>query len=97
MKQTCVFARSIGIVTCKMPSGEEIKLPVVPGILKHPSPEMLPFLLGKPDVAFKYTIEALQKASWPVLRLFPKDWLRQCLPDAHLRHGRADALAFLLS
>jgi len=97
MKQTCVFARSMGIATCRTASGQEIKLPVVPGILKHPSPEMLPLLLGKPDVAFKYTIEALQKASWPVLRLFPKDWLRQCLPDAHLRQGRANALAFLLS
>jgi hypothetical protein len=97
MKQTFVFARSIGFATCKMPSGQEIKLPVVPGILKHPSPEMLPLLLGKHEVAFKYTIEALQKASWPVLQLFPRDWLRQCLPDARLRHGRADALAFLLS
>ena len=34
MKQTYVFARSIGSVTCRMPSGQEVRLPVVPGILK---------------------------------------------------------------
>jgi hypothetical protein len=61
----------------------------------RPSPEMLPLLLGKPEVALKYTIEALQKTSWPVPRPFPRDWLRQCLPAAQLRHGRADALTFL--
>lgn len=97
MKQAVVFAKSLGVVTCRMPSGQEVKLPVVPGILKHPSPEMLPALLGKPDVAYKYTIEALRKASWPILRLFPKEWLLECIPDAHLRDGRAGALAFLLS
>ena len=97
MKQTCVFVRSMGTITCRLPSGQDVTLPVVPGILKHPSPELLPDLLSNPDVACKYTVEALRKASWPILRLFPKEWLRQCIPDAHLRHGRADALAFLLS
>jgi hypothetical protein len=97
MKQSCVFVQSMGTVICRMPSGLSVTLPVVPGILKHPSPEMLPALIRNPEVACKYTREALRKASWPILRLFPKDWLRQCIPDARLPQGRAAALAFLLS
>jgi hypothetical protein len=97
MKQSYVFARSMGTVTCRMPSGQDVALPVIPGILKHPRPEMLPRLLVRPEVATKYTLEALRKASWPILRLFPKDWLRQCLPDARLRTTRTAALTFLLS
>ena len=97
MKQTCVFVGSMGTITCCMPSGVNVTLPVVPGILKHPSTEMLPLLLARPEVACKYTCEALRRASWPVLRLFPKAWLRQCMPDARLPHGRRAALDFLLS
>jgi len=97
MKQTCTFAQSLGSVTCKMPSGQEVILPIIPGILKHPAPEMLPSLLTRPGVAHKYTLEALRKAAWPVLCLFPKEWLRQCLPEANMSPSRADALAFLLS
>lgn len=97
MKQTCIFAQSMGTVTCTMPSGQEVALPIVPGILKHPSPEMLPNLLCRPDVARKYTLEALRKAAWPILNLFPKEWLRQCLPEAGLSRSRANALDFLLS
>ena len=97
MKQTIIFARSLGTVTCTMPSGQEVILPIVPGILKHPSSEMLPDLLSRPDVAHKYTLEALRKAAWPILRLFPKEWLRQCLSEANLSSSRAGALTFLLS
>ena len=97
MKQTCVFVGSMGMVTCTMASGQTVALPIVPGILKHPSAEMLPDLLRDPDVAYRYTLEALRKASWPVLRLFPKDWLRRCLPEAGLNPRRAGALIFLLS
>ena len=97
MKQTCTFVRSMGTVTCTLASGQEIALPIVPGILKHPSPETLPRLLRNPAVARKYTIEALRKASWPILRLFPRDWLQQCLSEARLNPRQARALAFLLS
>ncbi len=97
MKQTLVFVKSLGTITCRMQSGVNVTLPIVPGILKHPSTEMLPNLLTRPEVACKYTIEALRKASWPVLRLFPKKWLRQCMPDARLPNGRRAALDFLLS
>ncbi len=58
---------------------------------------MLPTLLAKPDVVYKYSIAALQKAAWPILRLFPDKWLRQCIPAARLPPGREKALLFLLS
>jgi len=96
MKQNYDYVRSIGTITCRMPSGLDVTLPIVPGILKHPTPEMLQSLLVKPEVARKYTKEALRKASWPVLRLFPKAWLLHCLPEARLSPGRAAALNFLL-
>jgi len=96
VNQTYSYVRSIGTITCKMPSGLDVTLPIVPGILKHPTPEMLPSLLVKPEVAWKYTTEALRKASWPVLRLFPKAWLLHCLPEARLSEGRTAALNFLL-
>ena len=96
MKHTFNYVRSMGCITCRMPSGIDVTLPIVPGILKHPSPEMLPTLLAKPEVAWKYTVEALRKASWPVLRLFPKAWLLHCLPEAHLSKARTDALNFIL-
>jgi len=96
MKQTYTYVRSMGSITCRMPSGLDVTLPIVPGILKHPTPEMLPHLLVEPEVAYKYTLEALRKASWPVLRLFPKAWLHHCMAEAGLSHGRAAALDFLL-
>jgi len=97
MRRTYAYVQSMGSITCRMPSGLDVTLPIVPGILKHPTPEMLPRLLVKPEVACKYTMEALRKASWPVLRLFPKARLRQCMPEARLSQGRAAALNFLLS
>lgn len=71
-------------------------LPVIPGILKHPSPEMLPDLLLRPEVAYRYTLEAIRVASWPVLKQFPRDVLRLCLDAANVRPGRQAALRFLL-
>ena len=97
MKQTFVFAQSMGEVTCKLPSGEEVILPVVPGILKHPRADMLPGMIARPEVARKYTLAVLRNAAWTVLRLFPREWLRQCLPAADLPPGRAGALMFLLN
>jgi len=45
----------------------------------------------------KYSVTALQKAAWPVLRQFPRDWLLLCLPFAHLRPSKERALRYLLS
>jgi len=82
---------------CRLPSGRQVLLPVIPGILKHSTPEGLPALLRDPDVAHKYTLEALRMAAWPILRQFPRDWLRECLGAACLKHSREAALTFLLT
>lgn len=96
MKATYRFVQHQEVVTCQLVSGERVQLPVIPGILKHPRPDQLRSLLAKPDVAEKYTMEALRKAAWPILRQFPRAWLRQCLNRAELRPPRREALAFLL-
>jgi hypothetical protein len=70
---------------------------VIPGILKHPQPEQLPGILIRPGVVEKYTAEALRKASWPILRQFPRAWLRECLQRASLDPARREALMFLLA
>lgn len=67
------------------------------GILKHPSSEALFYLLTGPEIARKYTIEALRIAPWQVLRLFPRDWLKECLAQADLPESRTRALEFMLS
>ena len=72
-------------------------MPLFPGILKHPTVEDLPRLLRNPDVVRKYTMLALSKAAWPILRRFPRDWLRECLPEANVRASRRKALDYLLS
>jgi len=96
VKRTYSFAVSTGSVSTCLPDGRTVTLPVVPGILKHPTPEALPALLVDPAAARKYTREALRHAAWPVLRLFPAEWLRECLDDARLTPGRRQALLFLL-
>jgi len=96
MKRTLRFAKSIGRITCELSPGNEITVPVVPGILKHPRPEELPALLSRPSVVRKYTMLALSKASWPILRQFPRAWLKLCLENARLKHSRRQALMFLL-
>lgn len=97
MKRSYRFVESVGTVQCIVSPGHEITLPVFPGILKHPRVYELRELLTKPAVARKYTIQALRKAPWQVLREFPRPWLEDCLADANLRAGRADALRFLMS
>ncbi|MEW6747741.1 MAG: hypothetical protein AB1486_33860 [Planctomycetota bacterium] len=97
MKQTCTFVKAVAIVTCEIVPGRTISVPVIPGILKHPRVEELQALLANPNVVTKYTLEALRKASWPILRQFPRAWLRECLPHAHLKPSRRRALEFLLS
>ena len=97
MKRTYKFVRSMGTVTCALPTGEEIELPVVQGILKHPRVESLREMLKNPDVARKYTREALEVAPWSVLREFPRPWLNSMMEEADIRPGRAKALLFMLN
>lgn len=97
MKMTYTFVKSSGSVKCSLPTGKEIEVPVVQGILKHLTTDSLRGFLKNPDAARKYTIEALRKAPWPVLRQFPHGWLRDCIEDAHLEPRRSRALAFMLS
>ena len=97
MKRSYRFVESVGTVRCTLEGGREVTLPVFPGILKHPTVDELRELLARPAVARKYTIVALRKASWPVLREFPRAWLETCLVEADLRPGRAEAIRFLLS
>lgn len=97
MKRTLQYVKSVGIVECDLEDGGHVRLPVVPGILKHPTLKELPVLLRKESVAKKYTALALRKAPWQVVREFPRDWLEMCIPDADLRPGRLQALRFLMS
>lgn len=96
MKRTCRFVRAVGSVHCRLASGTEITVPVVQGILKHPTSDSLHVLLKRPAVLRKYTREAIRTAPWCVLRLFPRTWLRNCMPQARIRPGRRKALEFLL-
>jgi hypothetical protein len=97
MKRTFQFVQSDRTVSCEAAPGCCVEIPVIQGILKHPAPDTLPMLLQKPAVARKYTLEALRKCSWPVLKQFPAEWLRQCLPHARVRPARKAALEYLLS
>ncbi len=97
MKRTYRFVESVGAVRCVLGVGREVTLPVFPGILKHPTVDELRELLQRPAVAQKYTVQALRKAPWQVLREFPREWLVACMTEAELRPGRQRALSFLLS
>lgn len=97
MKRSVRFAESVGSARCTLPDGRTLTLPIVPGILKHPTLDELASLLTKSAVAKKYTVLALRKAPWQVLREFPRDWLMDCLPEADLSAGRSRALRFLMS
>ena len=97
MKRTLRFVQSVGTVQCTLSPRQTVTLPVFPGILKHPTVDELHELLTKPEVARKYTVLALRKAPWQVLREFPRSLLESCLDEADLRPRRAEALRFLLS
>jgi hypothetical protein len=97
MKRSLTFVSNQGFSACRVASGEEIQLPVFPGILKHPMPKQLPELLRDERVAQKYTVLALQKAGWPILRRFPREWLLACMSQANLRPLRREALLYLLA
>ena len=96
MKRTCHFAEPTGTIRCRLPSGAEITVPLMQGILKHPTQQAMPALLRNPAVVRKYTLEAIRTAPWSLLRAFPKAWLRQCIPEAQIRPGRRRALSFML-
>ena len=96
MKRTLSYARKIGAVSVEAESGQVLQIPIFPGILKHLAPGDLPSALSNPAVIRKYTCEALRTAAWPVLREFPREWLKTCVPLAGLRPGRRQALEWLL-
>ena len=97
MKCTYDYVEHSEAVTCELSPGRSVSIPIIAGILKHPHPDQLRSLLVVPDVVEKYTMEALRKASWPILRQFPREWLRECLDRAHLKPSRREALTFLLA
>ena len=96
MKRSYRAVTPVGEVICDLGDGTAITLPVVLGILKHPTPIELPALLQRPAVANKYTREALRVAPWSVLQRFPREWLCQHLDAARLRPARRAALDFML-
>ncbi|HET6383722.1 MAG TPA: hypothetical protein VFJ58_10045 [Armatimonadota bacterium] len=97
MKRTYRFVQPSGTVLCWMPGVGDVTLPVVQGIFKHAAPEALFELLKDPKIAQKYTLEALRVPPWPVLKHFPRQWLKTCLASADLPAGRRRALEFMLS
>lgn len=96
MKLDRQFAEPRGKAAFRLPDGTAVEIPVVQGILKHLDVDELARLLEDPDVALKYTLEALRIAPWPVLRHFPRSWLLECLPKACLPDPRARAVEFML-
>jgi hypothetical protein len=96
MKRTYTFVTAREIVRCNI-DGESIALPVFVGVLKHPTERQLCELLIRPEVARKYTYEALRKLPWPALRQFPHNWLRSCLPASGLQESRRRAVEFMLA
>lgn len=96
MKRTYRFAKPAGARTCTTDGGDLVRLPIFAGILKHPTAAQLADLLDDPAVVRKYTQEALRKAPWSALRLFPRDWLLTCFAHAELPEGRRRALEYML-
>ena len=96
MKRTLTFARSFGVVRFEAFPGQVLDIPLFSGIFKHAPPRELAGLLSSAAAIRKYTCEAMRTAAWPILREFPREWLRACIPLADLRPGRRRALEFLL-
>ena len=97
MKRTYSFVKKVGTLRYELSTGQEIDIPLFPGILKHLSVRDLPKSLNTPAALHKYTREALKSAPWPVLREFPRSWLIACMEKVEIREGRRRALMFLLS
>lgn len=95
MKRTYTFATAREVVRCVI-DGVSVDLPLIVGVLKHPTEGQLRELLVTPAIARKYTREALKRLAWPGLRQFPRDWLRVCLDETPLPEGRRRALVFML-
>ena len=97
MKRTYRFVEPVGCVEHVLDCGRMVAQPVFPGILEHPTAEELSRLLERPAVARKYTILALRKAPWQVLRELPRAAITAHLDEVEGRPGRAEALRCLLS
>jgi len=97
MKRTYSFVNKVGTLKYELSTGQEIDIPLFPGILKHLSVRDLPKVLNSQAALLKYTREALKSAPWPVLREFPRSWLITCMEKVEIREGRKRALMFLLS
>ncbi len=97
MKRSYHFVEVTEFAECRLSDGNIIRMPVVAGIFKHTTSEMLHELLQKPPVAKKYTVESLRVAPWSVLREFPYSWLEQHIEEADLRPMRKKAIQFMLS
>jgi hypothetical protein len=95
MKRSYTFVTAREVVCCEI-EGVSISLPVFVGVLKHPTERQLCELLTRPEVARKYTCEALRKLPWSALRQFPLDWLRACLVVSRLPEPRRRAVEFML-
>ena len=96
MKRSYTFVTAREVVCCEI-EGVSISLPVFVGVLKHPTERQLCDLLTRPEVARKYTCEALRKLPWSALRQFPHDWLRACLVVSRLPELRWRAVEFMLA
>jgi hypothetical protein len=96
MKRSYPFVTAREYV-CVDIDGVSVSLPVFVGVLKHPTERQLRELLMRPEVARKYTCEALRKLPWSALRQFPLDWLRACLATSVLPEPRRRAVDFMLS
>ena len=96
MKRALKFTKISGMVECILPAGRRVEIPAVLGILKHPGEGSLYRLLTRPAAARKYTIEAIKRAPWSVIRRFPRSWLEECIAGADIRPGRRKALEFML-
>jgi len=96
MKRTYTFVKKVGTLRYELSTGQEIDIPLFPGILKHLSVGDLTKSLNTPAALLKYTREALKSAPWPVLKEFPRSWLISCMDRAEIREGRRRALEFLL-
>ncbi|QTA84771.1 hypothetical protein [Desulfonema magnum] len=97
MRKSYRFPEVTEFAECELSDGDKIRVPVVTGIFKHATADMLRELLKKPAVAKKYTVESLRVAPWPVMRKFPRSWLMRHLEEADLRPTRKAAILFMLN
>lgn len=97
MKRTIVFVSPQVFTEVTSPGGATLKIPLIPGVLKHLRLDELPTVLQLPGVLEKYTHQAIRWAPWQCLQEFPISWLRECLQTSSVREGRRMAIEFLIS